>query len=725
MIIKNLEVKTIELNNKIPIAKNGVLDASFTLQPSTKSYGVACGATKNPNIYLVVIDVDNHQASNGLANWGAIQYALTEEELNTLTIKTPSGGYHYYYTLEREMKLNPQLSIGIDCKAQGGYVVGPYSQTDRGTYLVENDADIKPLPAYLFKMLTTKKNENNSTTSLSREFTEEEREQIITNLSENRDWDSDYNTRLSVLTAMKYTGFDILDFLSVIDGSPSDKKVKDWKASWNSLEDKQGEVGDYLLLIKYSKTYIPDLIETTVNFSKPKENLDINDYPNVQFVGTKEEAIELSKKMFVNFYKINTGNSIVVRNSRTNISYPYKDFTTIFTNRIVVKEKEKSTEYFSSKLFKDYVGTDKLISKEISTPLKPSGVFQDKFGFYIYNNWKSIEIEPATTFDISRIPNTIDYITNVLASGREDVSRTILRFMADTIYEPENRSNVFSLNLYSTKQGTGKTTFFELMNSLLGEGRAVKPNSLTELVNSENHILEGKSFVFIDEEANSYAEGVRDKLKDFITGTSFQLKKKYYSARTVENFTRWCFSSNSLNSAPVELNDRRFFPIKISAQRQEDKEYFRSVKEEWTEENLSHLLKYLEQFAGLTEALPTIEEKKIMKKLNLDSVGSFLYDALDEDNEYSVFEASNIVERKEEIFVKNLKQVYELYKLHTMETRSSKPKNFLSFKEELIERYGVLARERTSLKVEGTTIKAYKFSDKQSLQKFFLEKGVA
>lgn len=73
---------------------------------------------------MLVVDVDVRKTPDALNNY----YALGGTD-QTLTVRTPTGGYHFYF---RSPPTTQQVEIlpGVDTRAQGGYVLGPGSYTD-------------------------------------------------------------------------------------------------------------------------------------------------------------------------------------------------------------------------------------------------------------------------------------------------------------------------------------------------------------------------------------------------------------------------------------------------------------------------------------------------------------------------------------------------------------------------------------------------------------------
>ncbi len=96
----------------------------------------------------VVLDVDTKHGKPGLATFAALGM-----EWDTLTVRTPSFGYHAVYQgLETPVGHHP-IGPGIDVRGHNGYVVAPGSTIDGVEYVVELDLPIAPFPAHLRHLL--------------------------------------------------------------------------------------------------------------------------------------------------------------------------------------------------------------------------------------------------------------------------------------------------------------------------------------------------------------------------------------------------------------------------------------------------------------------------------------------------------------------------------------------------------------------------------------------
>lgn len=74
----------------------------------------------------------------------------------TYTVRTPSGGRHFYFRLPHGVTLGNstrKLGVGVDTRGTGGYVVAPPSQVNGTHYVVEVDAPLAELPALVIDVL--------------------------------------------------------------------------------------------------------------------------------------------------------------------------------------------------------------------------------------------------------------------------------------------------------------------------------------------------------------------------------------------------------------------------------------------------------------------------------------------------------------------------------------------------------------------------------------------
>lgn len=112
------------------------------------------GAERDNNIGFlttgwIVPDIDTKHGKKGLETFLALGL-----EWDTLTMRTPSGGYHQVYAGLADMMVGQSpLGPGVDLRSHNGYVVAPGSTIGGVEYVVEIDAPVRPFPEHLRKLL--------------------------------------------------------------------------------------------------------------------------------------------------------------------------------------------------------------------------------------------------------------------------------------------------------------------------------------------------------------------------------------------------------------------------------------------------------------------------------------------------------------------------------------------------------------------------------------------
>jgi hypothetical protein len=122
---------------------HGVYDATtdpariremFAAAPWATGYGIACGL---PPYHLIGIDLDTKSDTDSSAALRelALRHLFTIPE--TVVVLTPSGGRHLWLSGPPDVVVPnsaSRLAPGIDVRGAGGYLVGPGSRTDHGSY---------------------------------------------------------------------------------------------------------------------------------------------------------------------------------------------------------------------------------------------------------------------------------------------------------------------------------------------------------------------------------------------------------------------------------------------------------------------------------------------------------------------------------------------------------------------------------------------------------------
>lgn len=146
-------------NNKSPATAHGFKDATrdkaqLELWAETHpncNIGIATGRISG--IWVLDIDVKNNKSGAK----SLVRLLKAHGELpDTLTVATPSGGYHFYfsYPADAEIDSRSALANGIDVRGNKGYAVAPPSKIDGESYMwVDPRAPIAQAPDWLIKMV--------------------------------------------------------------------------------------------------------------------------------------------------------------------------------------------------------------------------------------------------------------------------------------------------------------------------------------------------------------------------------------------------------------------------------------------------------------------------------------------------------------------------------------------------------------------------------------------
>jgi len=145
-------------NSKLPINKWTDTNNHFKeIKNSIYNIGILTGKIND----LIVVDID--VKDEGIEEFD--KYINEFGKLNTLIIKTPSSGFHYYFKYQHndkecEFLINTYLTNkskfrgkGIDIRSNGGYIVAPPSKINDKYYVLENDVEISQIPSTLINFL--------------------------------------------------------------------------------------------------------------------------------------------------------------------------------------------------------------------------------------------------------------------------------------------------------------------------------------------------------------------------------------------------------------------------------------------------------------------------------------------------------------------------------------------------------------------------------------------
>eukprot|EP00960_Hanusia_phi_P018907 556963-Hanusia_phi.AAC.1 len=117
-------------------------DASISnVKKQQPFYAVRTGEISN----IIGIDIDNYKTLEGNVK-GCPEFEKLCSKSNTYTVKTPSGGLHYYFKYDSDIKSTTILGY-VDVQSDGKCLIAPNIKRSDGTYEVINEANILEMPA--------------------------------------------------------------------------------------------------------------------------------------------------------------------------------------------------------------------------------------------------------------------------------------------------------------------------------------------------------------------------------------------------------------------------------------------------------------------------------------------------------------------------------------------------------------------------------------------------
>lgn len=242
-----------------------------------------------------------------------------------------------------------------------------------------------------------------------------------------------------------------------------------------------------------------------------------------------------------------------------------------------------------------------------------------------FNIFKGFGVDPAPG-DCSLF---WQHLRDVICAGDADSYRYVRKWMASVVQKPRLLATALVLR---GLQGTGKNRFVEHFGGLFGP-YFLTVNSLMHLAGRFNNHLKYAYLIHANEATWSGNRKDAGILKALITDPIILLEGKGQDALQVDNCRHLIVSSNEDHPVPMDLDDRRFFVLNVSAHRKEDHLYFQRLEHQMSQGGQQALLHELmqEDLSSFDPRLMPINDGGFDIKLrSADSCERYLFAALDE-----------------------------------------------------------------------------------------------
>lgn len=384
-----------------------------------------------------------------------------------------------------------------------------------------------------------------------------------------------------------------------------------------------------------------------------------------------EESNELNFSNLVDRYAIKTGKNACIIDTYRDELYcmSFTDFTKSYSNlkQEFYHRRGVETEY-ASKTFLESDDT-KRFSDVVFNPKGDhlENEFNMFTGFYYPNKGQKIEDNK-----VSIIINLLDTLTND-RFGTE----YILNWTSHSLQKPWERpeTNIFFLG----NQGTGKSIFCEYLLSKLFKKYHKTLSDSSVFEGSWNDELIGKLMIYLDEAVYSGDKKVANRVKNFTTGKTLNVKKKFFDSFEMNNYARIIGSSNNVNIAAVEKLDRRNVIFRTSDENIGNREYFNNVIK-FIDENIDLIFNYfmnrdISNFN--TRDIPYTEVKDEVRKENLEVHEEFLIELVDKlsDKEIETYLDKEKIIKNDNLLYVEKHYLYQQYLTFAKVVRPSKYKH--------------------------------------------------
>jgi len=151
---------------------------------------------------------------------------------------------------------------------------------------------------------------------------------------------------------------------------------------------------------------------------------------------------------------------------------------------------------------------------------------------------------------------------NYLFPDPDDL-RTAQRWIATLVGRPDVRMG-YAMLLVSEKQGVGKSTLGDVLAELVGRHNCSFPSETMIVESQFTGWLANKRLVVVNEIYSGHSWKAYNKLKSLITDTHVEVNIKHLPAYSIENWTHFFASSNSLTALKLEKGERRWFIPKVT-----------------------------------------------------------------------------------------------------------------------------------------------------------------
>jgi hypothetical protein len=208
-----------------------------------------------------------------------------------------------------------------------------------------------------------------------------------------------------------------------------------------------------------------------------------------------------------------------------------------------------------------------------------------------YNEWTGIEPRYLNETQVSDIEPFINHI-KLLVDYDDYAARYFIEWLAHMFQYPGHKLGICIVII--SKQGVGKSIFYDFIKSLLGDKYCYKTSDAAKILGKFNASRKNNILTCFEEIKFGEMKEYTDKFKEYITSSICDFEQKGRDNKEINDFSRYlCFSNND-SPVKIERSDRRFVVFKASDTMRTNSEYYNNlVKFFNSEQGKASVLNYL------------------------------------------------------------------------------------------------------------------------------------
>jgi hypothetical protein len=225
------------------------------------------------------------------------------------------------------------------------------------------------------------------------------------------------------------------------------------------------------------------------------------------------------------------------------------------------------------------------------------------------------------------------FLLNIICDGSQETYSYLIRYLAHMLQRPAEKPGVMIVLLGG--QGTGKGTFFRLLNAVWGR-TTIQVSDVQDVIGHFNAVLERHYVICMDEALFSGDKKALDRLKSLITEPTCRVEQKYQPSRNIDSYHRLFAASNHLHFAHVEQDDRRFVFLRVSDDAKGNHQFFnhlaKAINDSSVVDALVHELMMLDISQFNVRLKPQTTEQVMQKIRSLKGFSRFWFEVLTSGN---------------------------------------------------------------------------------------------